>query len=590
VFLIDQILLLAAVLILFGVISSKASARLGLPVLVLFLIVGMLAGERGIGGIAFDSPGAAHAMGTVALALILFDGGLQTPLASIKAVWKPASLLATLGVLVTALVTGLAAVWILDLSLLEGLLIGAIVGSTDAAAVFAQLRNAGIHIRKRLAATLEVESASNDPMAIFLTVGLLEVLTKDVSPGLGLLTLFVQQMGIGALVGYGVGRMAVLVINRIRLQASGMYPVLVTACGLLAFGLAANLGGSGFLAVFVAGVVIGNRRFVFQRGVFLFHDGLAWLSQITMFVVLGLLVDPRGLLDVWFEGLLIALVLIFIARPLAVVPMLRPFGFTRSEIALVSWVGLRGSVPIVLAIFPLIFGVEGAPLIFNVVFFVVLISATVQGGTLAQVARRLGLAEVPPAKPAATLEITALDKVNADIVEYTLAPDSRAVGRRLSQLALPEGTVVAMITRGDEVIPPRGSTALHAHDNLFAVLRPDVRPFVDHAFSQAGEVPAEPLPEIELRLKGSTNAEDVRNSYGLQLPAGDKDSLDRIIRNALAQEPVVGAKVVLDGVRLCVREMVGTRIATVGLLPLPVEGEGRTESPAGMRKGEALAG
>ncbi|HRP67593.1 MAG TPA: potassium/proton antiporter, partial [Thauera sp.] len=277
-FLIDQILLLAAVLILVGVISSKASARLGLPVLVLFLIVGMLAGERGIGGIAFDSPGAAHALGTVALALILYDGGLQTPLSSIRSVWKPAALLATLGVLVTALITGVAAAWILGLSLLEGLLIGAIVGSTDAAAVFAQLRNAGIHIRKRLKSTLEVESASNDPMAIFLTVGLLEVLVHDVPFGLGLLTLFVQQMGIGAAIGLGVGWTAVAIINRIHLQASGMYPVLVTACGLLAYGLAANLGGSGFLAIFVAGVVVGNSRFVFQRGVFLFHDGLAWLS------------------------------------------------------------------------------------------------------------------------------------------------------------------------------------------------------------------------------------------------------------------------------------------------------------------------
>ncbi len=566
-FVIDQILLLAAVLILFGVISSKASARLGLPVLVLFLIVGMLAGERGIGGIAFDSPGAAHALGTVALAVILYDGGLQTPLSSIKAVWKPASLLATLGVLVTALITGLAAAWILDLTLLEGLLIGAIVGSTDAAAVFAQLRNAGIHIRKRLKATLEVESASNDPMAIFLTIGLLEVLVNDVPFGIGLLQLFVMQMGVGAAIGLGVGWAAVALINRIHLQAAGMYPVLVTACGLLAFGLAANLGGSGFLAIFVAGVVVGNSRFVFQRGVFLFHDALAWLSQITMFVVLGLLVDPKGLLNVWFEGLLIAFVLIFLARPLAVIPMLRPFGFDRNEIALVSWVGLRGSVPIVLAIFPLIFGAPEAPLIFNVVFFVVLISAIVQGGTLAHVARWLGLAEVPPTKSAATLEITSLDEVNADIVEYTLAEDSRAVGRRLSQMALPESTVVAMITRGQDVIPPRGSTRLRAHDHLFAVLRPDTRPFVDRSFSQVGDDSAEPLPQVELRLRGSTTVADLRNSYGMDLAAADEHSLEKILRERLAEDPTPDASVVLDGVRLSVREMVGSRIATVGVLP-----------------------
>lgn len=580
-FLIDQIILLAAVLILLGVASSKASAKLGLPVLVLFLIVGMLAGERGIGRISFDSPGVAHALGTLALAMILYDGGLQTPLSSIRAVWKPASLLATLGVLVTAFITGVAAAWILGLSLLEGLLIGAIVGSTDAAAVFAQLRNAGIHIRKRLKSLLEVESASNDPMAIFLTVGLLEVMVNDEPFGFGLLTLFVQQMGIGAVIGLGVGWVAVAVINRIHLQASGMYPVLVTACGLLAFGLAANLGGSGFLAIFIAGVVIGNSRFVFQRGVFLFHDGMAWLSQITMFVVLGLLIDPRSLLDVWFEGMLIAFVLIFLARPLAVVPMMRPFGFERREIALVSWVGLRGSVPIVLAIFPLIFGIDQAPLIFNVVFFVVLISAIVQGGMLARVARWLGLAEAPPAKSAATLEITALDKVNADIVEYTLAADSRAVGRRLSQLALPESTVIAMVTRGAEVIPPRGSTVLRADDHLFAVLRPDTRPFVDCTFSQAEESASESLPHVELRLKGGTRVEDVRHSYGINLLADDGDSLESIIRQRLEQAPAVDTSVVLDGICLSVRELVGSRIATVGVLPTKAEAPLAAEYRAG---------
>jgi len=296
-FLIDQMILLTAVLILLGIASSKLSARLGLPVLVLFLLVGMLAGDSGLGGISFDNPGAAHALGTLALALILFDGGLQTPTASIKKVWKPASLLATVGVLVTALVTGVAAAYVLDLPIMEGLLLGAIVGSTDAAAVFSLLRNAGIHIRQRLKATLEIESASNDPMAIFLTVGLLEILVNGMEPGVGLLQMFVLQMGVGAAVGLGVGWASVQIINRIHLAASGLYPVMVAACGLLAFGLAANLNGSGFLAIFLAGVVIGNSRFVFQRSTFLFHDGLAWLSQITMFVVLGLLINPPSLLE-----------------------------------------------------------------------------------------------------------------------------------------------------------------------------------------------------------------------------------------------------------------------------------------------------
>lgn len=568
-FAIDRLILLAAILILFGILSSKLSARLGLPVLVLFLLTGMLAGESGIGGIAFDSPQAAHALGTLALAMILFDGGLQTPVSSIKMVWRPASLLATLGVLVTALVTGVAAAYILDLPLLEGLLLGAIVGSTDAAAVFSLLRNAGIHINKRLKSTLEIESASNDPMAIFLTVGLLEVLVNDMPFGLGLLQLFVMQMGLGAVVGLLVGWVSVRVINRIQLVASGLYPVMVASCGLLAFGIAANLGGSGFLAVFLAGVVLGNSRFVFQRGTFLFHDGLAWLSQITMFVVLGMLVYPESLLEVWWQGLLIAAVLILVARPLAVVPMLRLFRFSRNEIALVSWVGLRGSVPIILAIFPLMFGLPNADLIFNVVFFVVLISATLQGSTLPLVARRLGLTEPPPAAPAATLEITAVGDIDADIVEYTLGEHPRAAGRLLSQMALPDDTVVAMITRGTTVIPPRGSTRLQQGDHLFVVLKPETRPFVDCVFAQVAEAPRLDLPDTELRLKGSTRVEDLRHSYGIDLAVEPQLTLDQLLRRDLAEDLKDSGGLVLDNVCLQVRGMIGNRVTTVGLRLLP---------------------
>lgn len=574
-FLIDQIILLAAILILVGIASSKISARLGLPVLVLFLLVGVLAGERGIGGVSFDSPSAAHALGTLALALILFDGGLQTPTSSIKSVWKPSSLLATLGVLVTAVITGTAAAYILDLPLLEGMLLGAIVGSTDAAAVFSLLRNAGVYIKPRLKYTLEVESASNDPMAIFLTVGLLEILVNGMEPGTGLLQMFFMQMGVGGAVGLGVGWASVKVINRIQLVASGLYPVMVAACGLLAFGLAANLQGSGFLSIFIAGVVVGNSRFVFQRSTFLFHDGLAWFSQITMFVMLGLLVDPASLLNVWAEGLLISLVLIFVARPLAVVPLLKLFRFNNREITLVSWVGLRGSVPIILAIFPLMYELPGAELLFNVVFFVVLISATVQGSTLPLMARKLGLTEHSPAIPAATLEITAIGDVDADIVKYSLVEGSRAAGRRLSQTALPDGTVVAMITRNNNVIPPRGSTTLLAGDHLFIVLRPDARPFVDSIFSQNVEAVSNDLPHTELKLKGTTTVEDIRRSYGIQLPAPDSQTLDALMRSTLTIEPEDDACVKLDDITLCIRDMVGPRIATVGLV-VPAQTENKT--------------
>jgi cell volume regulation protein A len=576
-FVVDQLILLASVLILLGILSSKLSARLGLPMLVLFLLVGMLAGEDGIGRIAFDNPQAAHALGTLALALILFDGGLQTPVQSIKQVWKPASILATLGVLITAIVTGIAASYILQISLLEGLLLGAIVGSTDAAAVFSLLRNAGINLNSRLKSTLEIESASNDPMAIFLTVGLLEILVNGLKPGVGLLQLFLLQMGLGAIVGLAVGYGIISVINRIHLQASGLYPIMVTAAGLLAFGVAANLGGSGFLAVFICGVIVGNARFVFQRTTFLFHDGLAWLSQITMFVMLGLLITPSSLLTVWWQGLLIAGVLVFIARPIAVLPVLKLFGFTSREMTLVSWVGLRGSVPIILAIFPLMFGLGSAELIFNVVFFVVLISATLQGSTLAWVARKLKLIEALPAKAPATLEITALGEVDAEIVEYTLSDNSRAANRRLARMALPEGVVVAMITRQEKVIPPRGSTVLQARDHLFVVMKNDYKAIVEQVFADRGFQPLKAVSEF--RLKGTSTLADIDWCFGFDLAKSHADmSLEQLCKQQLAGAISEQQQFSIEQYQFTVAEMVGERVTTV-LLSVVAQVQANTELP-----------
>lgn len=571
-FLIDKLILLGAVLIGLGVLSSKISARLGLPLLVVFLLVGMLAGEAGVGGIVFDNTQTAHAIGSLALAIILFDGGLQTSFSSIRAVWKPASILATYGVAVTAAITGVAAAYILDVPLYYGLLIGAIVGSTDAAAVFSILRSSGIHIKPRLKSTLEVESATNDPMAIFLTVGLLEVMVNDLEPGTGLLMLLIQQMGIGSIVGLVMGWIALKSLNKIELSAPGLYPILVLSFGLLGFGIAANIGGSGFLAIFIVGVVVGNNHFDFKRTTLMFHDGLAWMSQITMFVVLGLLINPLTLLDVWWQGLLLAFVLIFIARPLAVVPVLRLFKFTNREITLISWVGLRGSVPIILAIYPLIYGLPNAPLIFSVVFFVVLISATIQGSTLPWAARRLELTEDAPASPAASLEITALNNVDAEIVEYALGNQCRAAGRRLSQSALPEGTVVAMITRGQSVIPPRGSTLLQEGDHLFIVTKPETRAFIDQVFSTTGL--SDTFDDAKnLRLKGYTRVADVQHSYGIDLNSSQELSLDVLIRSRLPNPPTVGDKIELGTIELEVAEMIGDRISTVQLNSIKANAE-----------------
>jgi cell volume regulation protein A len=481
-FLIDTLILGTGILLLFGIASSKLSSRLGVPVLVLFLIIGMLAGSEGIGGIPFENYRLAHAVGTLALALILFDGGLSTPLSSVRAVWKPALLLATVGVFITAVVTGVAASWILGISLIEGLLLGSIAGSTDAAAVFAVLRSGGVSLPERLKSTLEVESGANDPMAIFMTIGCIEVLMGRMEPGPGLVWLFVSQMGLGSVIGLAIGWTAVWVVNRIHLEAAGLYPVLVTTFGLLAFGLTAIAGGSGFLAVYVAGIVIGNRRIVFQRGILLFHDASAWLSQILMFVVLGLLSFPSRLFDVSVQGLLIAAVLIFVARPVAVFPIVWPFGFNLRELSFISWTGLKGAVPITLATFPLMFETPNASLIFDVVFFVVVVSALIQGWSLPAAARLLSL-EVPVEnRPPVTLEISSLRELEGDIVDYAVSLRSRAAGRQIRDLALPEDVVIALIVRGEQLIPPHGRTTIEVGDHVMIVLRPAVRPLVEQIF------------------------------------------------------------------------------------------------------------
>lgn len=481
-FAVDHIILLSAVLAILGVLASKLSPRFGVPVLVLFLGVGMLAGEDGIGRIFFDNADAAHAIGTFALILILFDGGLQTSKKSIAQAWKPAALLATFGVIGTAVVTGIAAMVILDLPLYKGLLLGAIVGSTDAAAVFSVLRNAGIRIPSKIKSTLELESASNDPMAIFLTIGLITLIQDSTTKPVDLLSLFASQMGVGAIVGLAIGGIAVWLFRRVTLMAIGLYPVFVMLFGVLSFGLAANLNGSGFLATFITGVIVGNSRFAYQRNTFVFLDGLAWLGQIAMFVILGLLVTPTELFVNWKEGLLIAFVLIFIARPLVVMPILLLSKFSFKASMLISWVGLRGSVPIILAIFPLIFGMPYAELIFNVVFFIVLISALLQGSTLPYAARKLGLVLDDEVKESSTLEIVKVAKSKRELIEIEVSKLSPALHKTISELALPDNTVVAMIARGEETLIPKGSTKIEIGDQIFIITKLLDKSAVEHCF------------------------------------------------------------------------------------------------------------
>lgn len=574
-FLVDQLLLLASALVLIGIASSKFSSQVGLPVLVLFLVVGMLAGSDGIGGIHFDNYTLAHGIGTVCLAVILFDGGLRTSRRAFKAVFGPAITLATVGVLLTSAITGVVAAWLLELPILYGLLIGAIVGSTDAAAVFAVLRGRGVNLRKRLASTLEVESGSNDPMAVFLTIGILEVLLGNMTFGLGMLWFLVLQVTLGVAAGVLIGRATVYAINRVNLDAAGLYPILTAAGGLLAYGLAATLGGSGFLAVYLAGLVIGNRRLVFQRGILLFHDGAAWLSQIAMFVMLGLLVFPRQLLDVAQDGLIVAVVLIFVARPLTVALLLPWFGYTVREMIFVSWVGLKGAVPIVLATYPLMLGLEGAGLLFHVIFFAVLISAVLQGWTMPPLARWLGLQTEPPAQPAVSLEITSLRDVEGDIVEYTVPPDALATDRHVRDLRLPDGAVVAMLVRDREIIPPRGSTMVLVGDHLFVVMRPGLRPLIDRLFRPRRN----PLPvpaETEFPLRGDTTVGELSEFYGVVLEEPPEATLHDVLTGRLGDRLDLGSRLRLRSVDLVVRAIADGAVDRVGLV-IHTDGTARSE-------------
>lgn len=564
-FLVDRLILVGAILLLMGIISSKFSARLGLPALVLFLIVGMLAGEDGIGGIEFENYPLAHGIASLALAVILFDGGLRTPFHAIRMVWKPAFLLATVGVALTAAITGVAASLIMGLPLAYGLLLGSVVGSTDAAAVFLILRSGGVHLRRRLASTLEIESGSNDPMAILLTIAMIQVILGTQQSALGMVGFFVQQMGIGLVVGLLLGRVGAAVINRIRLESSGLYPVLATVIGLLSFGISANIGGSGFLSIYVTGIILGNSKIVFERGTLLLHDGLAWISQMTMFILLGLLSSPRDLLAVAPQGLLISAVLTLIARPVTVLLLMFPFRWDRRELMFLAWVGLKGAVPIILATYPLMFGVPDALMLFNVLFFVVFVSAAIQGWSLRPVAEWLGVQRTVPPPPPVALEISSLRHIEGDIVDYLVTSESRAAGRRLRDLALPEGAVVALMTREDRIIPPRGSTRILAGDHVFVVLRPETRAFVDHVFRGRDTADEQLVLQGEFPLEGTATVADLRDFYGIEINAPDDASLSRIVRERLDRDPDVNDEVTVGPVVLRVHELINDHIAWVAL-------------------------
>ncbi|WP_067730751.1 potassium/proton antiporter [Oceanobacillus damuensis] len=456
------LLFLLSIMLIIGVLATKFSSQLGLPALILFLIGGMLLNNF----IYFENAQLTQLIGTLALIIILFDGGTQTKWTRIRPILVPAGTLATLGVLITSFVVGIATTYILGFSLLEGLLLGAIIGSTDAAAVFSVLGSKNYN--KRLTSTLEAESGSNDPMAVFLTVTLIELIKMpEISIWLAISDFFLQ-MGLGLVFGLVLGKITVMVINNIKLDISGLYPVLAMGSSIFTYAVTDYLGGSGLLAVYVMALFVGNSDLTHRFAILRFNEGFAWMMQIVMFTLLGLLAFPEELVEVFWEGILIAIILMFIARPVAVFISMLFMKYNLNQKLFISWAGLKGAVPIVLATYPILAGLENSNLIFNTVFFVVLISALVQGGTLSWLAEKLDLTEEDD-DGQSSIELINLGNSDSEIMKVTIPKKSPAVGKSLIEISLPDDTLIIGITRSKKLMTPTGTSVIKKGDTLFVL-------------------------------------------------------------------------------------------------------------------------
>ena len=462
-------LLIAGALLLASIVGSKASGRLGVPSLLLFLGVGMLAGSDGPGGIVFTNYAAAQSIGTLALALILFRGGLGTPWKEVRPVLGSGLSLATLGVLVTTGLMGAFVHYLIGLPWLSALLLGAVVSSTDASAVFTVLKERRLGLHGKITPLLELESGFNDPMAVFLTLGLTSLIVDPGLSGWSIVPLFLKQMVLGGVVGYALGRASLWAINRLSLQFEGLYSVMTIALALIVFGAAGAIGGSGFLAVYIAGLILGNADFIHKNSLIQFHDGFSWLMQIGMFLTLGLLVNPHELLPTAGLALACALFLVFVARPAAVYLGLAFSSLPRHDRSMVAWVGLRGAVPIVLATFPLLAGVPNSHILFNVVFFIELTSVLLQGTTLSLVARLLGVKEDLPEPTAYPLSYLPTGYDRTKMVEIEVGSHCRADGNRIVDLRLPPEALILLIHRDGQFLIPRGATRLVCGDGVLVL-------------------------------------------------------------------------------------------------------------------------